>query len=120
MKNARNQSFKCTEGISHKRCMNVTSLIWRNVEVIFKLPTYFRVLNLFFVLLTVHLDNLCNENQLNALPLIYFINQPLQVSAKFTAHHQEEFTVYVQQLVRVIRLSEWQLASSRSTQTYNT
>jgi hypothetical protein len=43
---------------------------------------------------------LCNENRLNALlPLIYFVNQLLHVSCITTAHHQEVFTVYVQQLV---------------------
>jgi hypothetical protein len=35
---------------------------------------------------------------------IYFVNQSLHVSGIFTAHHQEVFTVYIQQLVRVIRL----------------
>jgi hypothetical protein len=39
------------------------------------------------------------------ITLIYFVNQPLHVSDRFIAHHQEVFTVYVQQLVRVIRLS---------------
>jgi hypothetical protein len=39
------------------------------------------------------------------LSSIYFVNQPLHVSGMFIAHHQEVFTVYVQQLVRVIRLS---------------
>jgi hypothetical protein len=43
------------------------------------------------------------------LSLIYFVNQPLHVSGVFIAHHQEVFTVYVQQLVRVIRLGDWQL-----------
>jgi hypothetical protein len=65
----------------------------------------------FYVLLAVHLDNLCNENQLDALfILIYFINQPLHVSGIFIAHHQEVFTVYAQQLVSVIRLGDWLLA----------
>jgi hypothetical protein len=41
--------------------------------------------------------------------LIYFINQPLHVAGMFVAHHQEVFIVYVQQLVRVIRLGDWQL-----------
>jgi hypothetical protein len=36
------------------------------------------------------------------LSLIYFVNQPLHVSGMFIAHHQEVFTVYVQQLVRVM------------------
>jgi hypothetical protein len=39
------------------------------------------------------------------LSFIYFVNQLLQVSGMFIAHHQGVFTVYVQQLVRVIRLS---------------
>jgi hypothetical protein len=30
----------------------------------------------------------------------------------FIAHHQEVFTVYVQQLVRVIRFGDWLLAGS--------
>jgi hypothetical protein len=38
------------------------------------------------------------------LSVIYFVIQPLLVSGMFIAHHQEVFTVYVQQLVRVIRL----------------
>jgi hypothetical protein len=33
---------------------------------------------------------------------IYFVIQPLHVSGMFTAHHQEIFAAYVQQLVRVI------------------
>jgi hypothetical protein len=33
------------------------------------------------------------------LSLIYLVNQPLYVSGMFVAHHQEVFTVYVQQLV---------------------
>jgi hypothetical protein len=33
------------------------------------------------------------------------VNQPKHVSDMCTVHHQEVFTVYVQQLVRVIRLS---------------
>jgi hypothetical protein len=41
------------------------------------------------------------------LSLIYFVNQPLHVSAIFIAHHQEVFTVYVQQLVRIILLGDW-------------
>jgi hypothetical protein len=44
-------------------------------------------------------------NQMRYLSLIYFVSQPLHVSGMFSAHHQEIFTVYVQQLVRVIRLS---------------
>jgi hypothetical protein len=44
--------------------------------------------------------------------LIYFVNQPVPVLGMFIAHHQEVFTVYVQQLVRVIHLGDWQLAGS--------
>jgi hypothetical protein len=36
------------------------------------------------------------------LSFIYFITHPLHVSGIFIAHHQEVFTVYVQQLVCVI------------------
>jgi hypothetical protein len=46
------------------------------------------------------------------LSLIYFVKQSLRVSGVFIAHHQEVFTVYVQQLVRVIRLGDWQLVGS--------
>jgi hypothetical protein len=49
---------------------------------------------------------LCNENQLD-LSLIYFIKQALHVSDVFIAHHQVVFTVYVQQLVRVVHLGGW-------------
>jgi hypothetical protein len=45
------------------------------------------------------------------LPSIYFVSQPLHVLGMFIAHHQEVFTVYVQTLVRVIRLSR--LAAGR-------
>jgi hypothetical protein len=38
---------------------------------------------------------------MHCLSLIYFIKQPLHVSGIFTAHHQEVFTVYGQQLVSV-------------------
>jgi hypothetical protein len=47
--------------------------------------------------------------KMHHLSLIYFAKQPLHVSGIFIAHHQEVFTVYVQQLVRVIRLGDWQL-----------
>jgi Rps23 Pro-64 3,4-dihydroxylase Tpa1-like proline 4-hydroxylase len=36
-----------------------------------------------YVLLTVHLDNFCNENQLDALSLLYFVRHPLHVSGVF-------------------------------------
>jgi hypothetical protein len=45
------------------------------------------------------------------LSLNYFANQPVHVSGMFIAHHQEVSTEYVQQLVRVIRLT-W-LAAAR-------
>jgi hypothetical protein len=51
-------------------------------------------------------------NQMHYLSLIYFAKQLLRVSDVFIAHHQEVFTVYVQQLVRVIRLVDWRLAGS--------
>jgi hypothetical protein len=41
-------------------------------------------------------------NLMHCLYLIYFVKQPLHVSGVFVAHHQEVFTVYVQQFVRVI------------------
>jgi hypothetical protein len=57
----------------------------------------------------VHLDNLCNENQLDALfILIYIAKQPLHVSGVFIAHHQEVFTVYAQEMVRVLRSGDFQ------------
>jgi hypothetical protein len=46
---------------------------------------------------------------------IYFVDQPLHVSGMFTAHHQEVFTVNVQQLVRVIRLGDWLLMGQDGT-----
>jgi hypothetical protein len=46
------------------------------------------------------------------LLLIDFVTQPLHVSCVFTAYHQDVFTVYVQKLVRVMRLGDWQLAGS--------
>jgi hypothetical protein len=49
----------------------------------------------------MHLDNLCNKNQLAAL---VFLN--LHVSGMFIAHHHGVFTVYFQQLVRVVRLGD--------------
>jgi hypothetical protein len=51
----------------------------------------------------LHLDYLCSENQLDALFILYLFRQsPLDVSGIFIAHHQEVFTVHVQQLVRVV------------------
>jgi hypothetical protein len=46
------------------------------------------------------------------LSFICSVKQPLHVSGIFIAHHHEVFTVYVQQLVRVIRLGDWQLIPS--------
>jgi hypothetical protein len=51
-------------------------------------------------------------NLMHYLTLIYFITQPLHVSGVFIAQRQEVFTVYVQQLVRVIHLGDWQLVGS--------
>jgi hypothetical protein len=51
-------------------------------------------------------------NQMHHLSLIYFASQPVHVSGMFIAHHQEVFTVYVKQLVRVTGLGDWQLAGS--------
>jgi hypothetical protein len=51
---------------------------------------------------------------MHPLSLIYFGRQPLHVSGVFIAHHQEVFTVYVEKLVRVIRLGDWQLVSGQS------
>jgi hypothetical protein len=51
-------------------------------------------------------------NCMHYLSSIYFVNQPLHVSGMFTAHHQEVFTVYVQQLVCVTCLGDWLLAGS--------
>jgi hypothetical protein len=57
---------------------------------------------LFYVLLTVHLDNLVMKtNLMHYLSSIYFVKQPLHVSGGFIAHHQEVFTV----CVRGIRLN---------------
>jgi hypothetical protein len=51
-------------------------------------------------------------NQMHYLAANYFVSQPLHVSGMFTAHHQDVFNVYVQQLVDVIRLGDWLLAGS--------
>jgi hypothetical protein len=51
-------------------------------------------------------------NWMRYLCSIYFVNQLLHVSGMFIAHHQEVFTVYMQQLVRVISLGDWELAGS--------
>jgi hypothetical protein len=51
-------------------------------------------------------------NGMHYLSLIYFVRQPLHVSGTNVAHHQEVFTVCVQQLVRVVRLGDWLLAAS--------
>jgi hypothetical protein len=55
----------------------------------------------FEILCFACLNNLCGENQLDALfTVIYFVKKPLHVSGIFIAHHQEVFTVHVQRLVR--------------------
>jgi hypothetical protein len=51
-------------------------------------------------------------NLMHYLSLIYFIKQLLHVSGVFIAQHQEVFTVHLQQLVRVVRLGDWQLAQT--------
>jgi hypothetical protein len=72
-------------------------------------------------LLTVHHDIRRNENRLDALFILdLFCNQPVYVSGMFIAHHQEVFTVYVQQLVRVIPLSSILTQPAASRQMYNT
>jgi hypothetical protein len=53
----------------------------------------------FNVLLTVHLDILCNENNwMRHLSSINFVIQPLLVSGIFIAHHKEVFTVYARNM----------------------
>jgi hypothetical protein len=47
------------------------------------------------------------SNVMHYFSLIYLIKQLLHVSDLLIAHHQEVFTVYVQQLVRVIHLGDW-------------
>jgi hypothetical protein len=81
------------------------------------------IYGLFYVLLTVLLDILCNDNQIDALfTSIYFINQPLHVSGMFIAQQQEVFTVYVLQLAagRVRMELHPELASCQSPNTCNT
>jgi hypothetical protein len=51
-------------------------------------------------------------NQMQYLSLIYFANQRLHVLGMFIDHHQEVFTIYVQQLVCVIQLGDWLLDRS--------
>jgi hypothetical protein len=54
----------------------------------------------------IETDIFCNENQLHTLFILNLFGQkPLHVSGVVILHYQEVFTVYVQQLVRVIRLS---------------
>jgi hypothetical protein len=43
------------------------------------------------------------------LALIYFVKHPPHISGVFITHHQEVITVFVQQLLRVIGLGDWQL-----------
>jgi hypothetical protein len=52
-------------------------------------------------------------NLMHYLSLIYFVKEPLHVSGVYIAHHQDVHNVYVQQLVRVIRLGDWLLVWSR-------
>jgi hypothetical protein len=55
-----------------------------------------------YVLFTMHLGNLCNENQLDSLFILNLFRQIISTcSGIFIAHHQEVFTEHVQQLVRV-------------------
>jgi hypothetical protein len=62
----------------------------------------------------VRLDKLCNENQPDAIFILnYFVRQPLHVLGVFIAHHQEVFTAYLQQLVRLISLADWQLSGTQ-------
>jgi hypothetical protein len=42
------------------------------------------------------------NNLMHYLSSVNFVTQPLHVSGMFIAHHQEVFTVYIQQLVRSI------------------
>jgi hypothetical protein len=46
------------------------------------------------------------------LSSIQIVNQTLCVLGMFIAHNQEVFTVYVRQLVRVVRLGDWLLVGS--------
>ena len=39
-------NIKCTECSSHKAALMLNSLVWRNMKVVFRLPTYFRVVDL--------------------------------------------------------------------------
>jgi hypothetical protein len=57
--------------------------------------------------------DLCNENQLDALFILNLCRQSTSTCfGRFIAHHQEVFTVCIQQLARVIRLGDWQLVGS--------
>jgi hypothetical protein len=48
---------------------------------------------------------------------VYFVSQPLHVSGMFNAHHPEVFTVYAQQLVRLMHF-DWLLTWSAANQMY--
>jgi Tfp pilus assembly protein PilO len=50
-----------------------------------------------------------NTNLVQYLSSIYYVKQPVRVSGVFNYHHQEVFTVYVQQLERITRLGDWLL-----------
>jgi hypothetical protein len=59
---------------------------------------------IFYILLTVRLDILCNENQLDVLFILNSFRHWTSTYFGYVyAHHQEVFTLYVQQLERVIR-----------------
>jgi hypothetical protein len=55
-----------------------------------------------------------NTNCMHYLSSAYFVNQPLHVSGTFVAHHQEVYSIYVQQLVDCL------LANRQSTVKHNT
>jgi hypothetical protein len=65
--------------------------------------------------LTIAVEHLISHvikiNLMHYLSLINFVIQPLHISGVIIAHHQDVFTVYVQQLV-LVRLGYWQLVGS--------
>jgi hypothetical protein len=72
-----------------------------------KLGEYYSIEIMFlYVLLTVHLDILCNENQHDALFIINLFRQSnlYMFWGMFIAHHHQElYILYVYQFVRVLR-----------------
>jgi hypothetical protein len=58
------------------------------------------VLNFMFCWTCILIVFVMATNLMHYLSFIYFIRQTLHVTGIFTAHHQEVFTVYVQQLIR--------------------